>query len=154
MSDLLKQLTQQQHLKLYQDQIKQQLYPQSQALHLLWLMKQFPDIERMINKKTIWVSGIDSWLLYNMTGMQHVATDYSTAMTTYLFDPKTLNWSSFMLEEFELPKQVFPTCHPSFHHYGNTKAFIPYLMIFRLHRLLLITHHAGIIPFQLFIWRY
>ena len=39
-SDLLKQLTQQQHLKLYQDQIKQQLYPQSQALHLIWLMKQ------------------------------------------------------------------------------------------------------------------
>ena len=55
---------------------------------------------KMIAKKGVWVTGVDSWLLYNMTGMTNISTDYSTAMTTYLFDSTKLQWSNFMLEEF------------------------------------------------------
>ena len=124
-SSLLSQYSHGKHLNIYQDQIKQQLYPHNLAIHLKWLMKYFPEIEKMVNKKSVWVTGIDSWLLYNMTGMEDIATDYSSAMTTYLFDSSTLDWSSFMLEEFSIPKQILPRCKPSFSNFGSTKGFIP-----------------------------
>ncbi len=112
-------------LDLYQDQIQQQLYPHCLAIHLAWLRQCDSEVEKLIQKKQVWVSGVASWLLYNLSGVDDVSTDYSSAMTTYLFDTKKLDWSSFMLEEFNIPKHILPTCKPSFSQFGVTKGFIP-----------------------------
>ena len=47
---------------------------------------------------------IDTWLIYNLTGGQTFATDYTNASRTALFNIHTLDWDDDLLALFDIPR--------------------------------------------------
>ena len=107
-ASLIKQLSFSQNLALYKEQLQQQLSPHHHLLHLIWLFKTFPDIQRQAEKNKLYIGGIDSWILYNLTGMDHVSTDYSNACQTYLFDIHKCEYDDDLLSLFNIPRHCLP----------------------------------------------
>lgn len=72
---------------------------------------------------------IDSWLLYNLTGKEVHATDFSNASRTMLFNINSLKWDEKMLKVLNVPIQILPKVFPSsgvFGHYeSNSHGLIP-----------------------------
>jgi glycerol kinase len=54
---------------------------------------------------------IDSWLIYNLTG-NHI-TDVSNASRTMLYDIEALAWDDWLLDEFDVPREMLPEVRPS-----------------------------------------
>ncbi|MFB6090412.1 MAG: FGGY family carbohydrate kinase [Halobellus sp.] len=54
---------------------------------------------------------IDSWLLYNLTGVH--ATDVTNAAQTMLFDVYEREWDDALLDLFDVPTAALPTVSPS-----------------------------------------
>ena len=53
---------------------------------------------------------IDTWLIWNLTGGQVHATDYSNASRTMLFNIHTLEWDTELLDLLEIPRSILPRC--------------------------------------------
>jgi glycerol kinase len=68
------------------------------------------------------IGTIDSWLLWNLTGGDVLATDPSNASRTMLFDIHSLEWSAEMCELLHVPLRALPTVLPSSGRFGVTSA--------------------------------
>ncbi len=63
---------------------------------------------------------IDTWLIWNLTGGQVHATDYSNASRTMLFNIHTLCWDKEILDLLEIPESILPKVVPSSGIIGHT----------------------------------
>ncbi|KAK0177977.1 hypothetical protein PV328_001970 [Microctonus aethiopoides] len=62
--------------------------------------------------------GVDSWLLYKLTG-KHIS-DVSCASATGLYDPFTMCWGSWLMNLFKIPPSMFPEVVDTAGKFGNT----------------------------------
>lgn len=74
---------------------------------LLWLRNHVPEVFARIHS---WLS-IEDFILWKLSGS--IATDYSIASRTMLFDQQTLTWSETLLQQAGLPVEWFPPAFPS-----------------------------------------
>lgn len=51
---------------------------------------------------------IDTWLIYNLTGGEVFATDYTNASRTMLFNIHTLDWDDSLLRMLDIPRVMLP----------------------------------------------
>ena len=63
---------------------------------------------------------IDSWLIWQLTGGQVHATDYTNAARTLLFNIRSLSWDSGLCRAFKVPVEMLPTVVPSAGVVGET----------------------------------
>ena len=63
---------------------------------------------------------IDTWLIWNLTGGQVHATDYSNASRTMLFNINSLEWDNELLELLDIPRALLPEVKPSSSIFGYT----------------------------------
>lgn len=82
-------------------------YPMFGVNKLLWLRHHAPDVFERIHR---WLS-IEDFVLWKLSGI--MATDYSIASRTMLFDQQELNWSTPLLQHAELPADWFSPAYPS-----------------------------------------
>ncbi|KAG7210298.1 hypothetical protein KM043_011840 [Ampulex compressa] len=88
------------------------------SLRLLWALQHVPGLrEAAMNGKAVF-GGVDSWLLYKLTG-KHV-TDASSASATGLFDPFTMQWASWMQIMLKIPSSIFPEVLDTTGNFGVT----------------------------------
>ncbi|QBD81696.1 hypothetical protein EPA93_39295 [Ktedonosporobacter rubrisoli] len=74
---------------------------------LLWLRQHRPDIFKHISH---WLS-IEDFVLWKLSGQ--MATDYSLASRTMVFDQQKLTWSTSLLAHAEIPIDWLPQAYPS-----------------------------------------
>lgn len=67
---------------------------------------------------------IDTWLIYNLTGGQVFATDYTNASRTALFNIHTLDWDDDLLALFDVPRSMMPEVRWSSGDYGRVASDI------------------------------
>ncbi len=84
-----------------------------------WILDNVSGIREKAEKGEIAFGTIDSWLLYQLTGIH--ATDYSNASRTLLFNIHTLNWDETILKLLKIPREILPEVYPSSHIYGITE---------------------------------
>jgi glycerol kinase len=65
---------------------------------------------------------IDSWILWNLTGGDVLATDPSNASRTMLFDIRSLRWSEPLGDLLGVPVTNLPDVRPSSGRFGLTRA--------------------------------
>ena len=65
---------------------------------------------------------IDSWVLWNLTGGEVLATDPSNASRTMLYDLRAGTWSESMCDLLGVPRRGLPDVLPSSGRFGVTKA--------------------------------
>ena len=96
------------------------LEPYFSASKIAWLLEHHPKIRARAHSGQIAVGTIDSWLIYNLTGGEHV-TDITNASRTLLYDIHKLAWSDELCARFEIPKSILPKVLPSDGDFGRTK---------------------------------
>lgn len=99
------------------------LDPYFSASKIAWLLQNHPTIKARANTAQggqIAVGTIDSWLIYQLTGGEHVI-DITNASRTLLYDIFKLQWSDELCASFDIPKQILPKVLPSDGDFGKTK---------------------------------
>lgn len=99
------------------------LDPYFSASKIAWLLEHHPAIKARAHSAQggqIAVGTIDSWLIYNLTGGEHVI-DITNASRTLLYDIHKLVWSDALCARFEIPRAILPKVLPSDGDFGKTK---------------------------------
>lgn len=76
-------------------------------LRTVWVKKHLPDI---YNKTYKWLL-IEDYINFKLCGV--MATDYSLASTTLVFDQNTLSWSEKLFKMFDIDMNIYPDPKPS-----------------------------------------
>jgi glycerol kinase len=84
-----------------------------------WILDNVPGTRQRAEKGEIIFGNIDTWILWNMTGV-HV-TDVTNASRTLLMDLKTLDWDDEILHILEIPHAMLPEIRSSSEIYGNAR---------------------------------
>ena len=53
------------------------------GLHLNWLIESFPDIKKQMQKDKAYCGGVESWIIFNLTGLKSFVTDITHASETF-----------------------------------------------------------------------
>ncbi|WP_413520063.1 glycerol kinase GlpK [Psychrobacter glacincola] len=96
------------------------LDPYFSASKIAWLLDNNPKLRARANKGEIAVGTIDSWLIYKLTGGEHVI-DVTNASRTLLYDIHKLAWSEELCARFAIPMNILPKVLPSDDDFGKTK---------------------------------
>jgi glycerol kinase len=96
------------------------LDPYFSASKIAWLLENNPKLSVRANKGEIAVGTIDSWLIYKLTGGEHVI-DVTNASRTLLYDIHKLAWSEALCARFSIPMNILPKVLPSDGDFGKTK---------------------------------
>ncbi|MGE4587320.1 MAG: glycerol kinase GlpK [Mangrovibacterium sp.] len=87
---------------------------------LHWIIKNTPGLSSRANNGELLFGTIDSWLLWNLTGGNVHATDYTNACRTLLFNIHTLAWDEELIALFGLHRSMFPEVKFSDEIFGYT----------------------------------
>ena len=90
------------------------------ATKIRWILQNVPEAKALAESGNLLFGTIDTWLIWNLTGGQVHATDYSNASRTMLFNIHTLTWDTELLELFEIPCSILPEVRPSSGIFGST----------------------------------
>ncbi|WP_352338322.1 glycerol kinase GlpK [Psychrobacter sp. 16-MNA-CIBAN-0192] len=99
------------------------LDPYFSASKIAWLLENYPALKARANSSQggqIAVGTIDSWLIYQLTGGEHVI-DITNASRTLLYDIHKLQWSDELCAIFDIPQAILPKVLPSDGDFGKTK---------------------------------
>jgi len=88
------------------------LDPYFSASKIRWLLDHDQDLERRAKRGEVCFGTVDSWLIWRLTGGQHL-TDVTNASRTMLFDIRECRWSEKMLADLEIPASILPTVVPN-----------------------------------------
>ncbi|NLV22546.1 MAG: glycerol kinase, partial [Syntrophomonadaceae bacterium] len=92
------------------------------ATKLAWILENIPDARKKAEDGRLLFGTIDSWLLWNLSGGQVHATDYSNASRTMLYDIHRLAWDEEILAYLNIPPAMLPAVHSCSEVYGPCKA--------------------------------
>ncbi len=93
------------------------LDPYFSATKLEWLLQNVDGAKARADAGELAFGTIDSWIAWKLTGV-HV-TDPSNASRTMLWNIRTGEWDSDLLETFGIPATLLPDVQPSAHVYGE-----------------------------------
>jgi glycerol kinase len=84
---------------------------------LQWLLENVDGLRADAERGQALFGTVDSWLLWHLTGGQHV-TDVTNASRTMLMDLATLDWDDELLGIFGVPRAMLPAITPSSRQFG------------------------------------
>ncbi len=87
-----------------------------------WILDNVKGARAKANNNELMFGTIDSWIVYKLTGSQHI-TDYTNASRTLLYNIHELKWDQELCDILTIPMSMLPTVKSSSEIYGNT---IPY----------------------------
>ena len=88
---------------------------------LKWLLDHVPGARAQAERGELAFGTIDSWLIWQLTGGAVHATDVSNASRTMLFNVRTNQWDSELLDLLGIPPSLMPEVKPSSAHYGAVR---------------------------------
>lgn len=90
------------------------------ATKIQWILDNVEGARQKAKNGDLMFGTVDTWLIYNLTGKQVHATDYTNASRTMLFDINSLKWDEELLDLFDIPASLMPKALPSQGDYGRT----------------------------------
>jgi glycerol kinase len=97
------------------------LDPYFSASKYRWLLHNTPGMAAALKRRRVAAGTIDSFLIYKLTGGAVHVTDVSNASRTSLVNLKTGRWDQFLLDLFEVPREILPEIVPSSAILGYTR---------------------------------
>lgn len=100
------------------------LDPYFSASKVAWILNNVDGARERAERGELCFGTIDSWLIWNLTGGEVHATDYTNASRTMLFNINTLEWDQELLDLFNIPSSLLPEVKPSSGIFGYTDSKI------------------------------
>lgn len=98
------------------------LDPYFSGTKLGWILDNIPGARTRAEAGELAFGTVDSWLIWNLTGGQHHATDATNAARTLLYDIRAGRWSRTMCEMLNIPMAMLPQVRDCAADYGYTQA--------------------------------
>ena len=99
-------------LEGYEELIKEKtgllLDPYFSATKIKWILENVDGAKSMAENGDLLFGTIDSYLIYMLTKEKNHLTDVTNASRTLLFNIKTMEWDSELLELFDIPESMMP----------------------------------------------
>jgi glycerol kinase len=95
------------------------LDPYFSGTKVAWILDHVEGARDRAERGELCFGTIDCWLLFNFTGGSVHATDVSNASRTLLFNIKSMDWDSKMLNFLRVPKEILPDVRPSASIFGH-----------------------------------
>ena len=89
------------------------------ASKVRWLLDTVPGAQARAERGELAFGTVDSWLIWRLTGGAHL-TDETNASRTMMYDIRTRQWSTALLDAFEVPAALLPEVLPSSADFGVT----------------------------------
>lgn len=86
---------------------------------LVWILDNVPGAREKADRGELAFGTVDSWLIFNMSGM-HV-TDTSNASRTLLYNIKTMQWDDDLLAVLNIPRSMMPVALPGSAIFAQTR---------------------------------
>ena len=96
------------------------LDPYFSASKVKWILDNVPGTKQKAEDGKLLLGNIDSYLIWNLTGGEVHATDYTNASRTLLFNIKELKWDKELLGIFQIPESMLPIVKCSDSIFGKT----------------------------------
>lgn len=96
--------------------------PYFSATKLRWLLEHVPGARERARRGELCFGTVDSFLLYRLTGGKVHATDATNASRTQLYDLRAGDWSDWLLELHDIPRELLPEVRDCVSDYGATDA--------------------------------
>lgn len=93
------------------------------ATKIRWVLNHVEGARKLAEEGNLLFGTVDTWLIWNLTGGQVHATDYSNASRTMLFNIHTLQWDTEILDILGIPASILPKVMPSSGVFGHTLPF-------------------------------
>ncbi len=77
-----------------------------------WILENVPGARARAEAGELLFGNIDTWIIWNLTGGQHV-TDPTNASRTMLMDLRRLEWDEELLAILDIPRAMLPEIRPS-----------------------------------------
>jgi glycerol kinase len=90
------------------------------ATKIMWILENVEGVRERAENGELLFGTIDTWVLWNLTGGEVHATDYSNASRTMMFNINNLEWDEEILELLDIPKSLLPEVRSSSEVYGET----------------------------------
>lgn len=95
--------------------------PYFSASKMLWLLENNADVQKASQEKDLYLTTVDSFLLYRITNGNAIATEPSNASRTMLMDIHTTQWENSLCNLIGINKDVLAPIKDSFGEFGKTK---------------------------------
>jgi glycerol kinase len=86
---------------------------------LKWILDNVPLARQQAANGELAFGTVDSWLMWQLTGSVVHATDVSNASRTMLFNVRSNQWDSELLQALDIPANMLPAIKPSSALYGD-----------------------------------
>lgn len=83
------------------------------ASKIRWLLDNVAGAEQGLATRQLLCGTLDTWLIWKLTQGAAFVTDVSTASRTLLFNIHTLAWDDWLLDCFQIPRDLLPAIQPS-----------------------------------------
>lgn len=90
------------------------------ATKLKWILDNVDGARKKAEAGKLCFGTVDSWLVWKLTKGKTFVTDVSNASRTMLFNIKSLQWDTELLELFDIPLNILPEVKESSEVYGVT----------------------------------
>ena len=98
--------------------------PYFSATKIKWILDNVEGAREAAASGQLQFGTMDTWLVYNLTGGEVYATDYTNASRTMLFNIHTLTWDTELLEALGIPVSMMPEVRWSSGEFGNVSGEI------------------------------
>lgn len=100
------------------------LDPYFSGTKLAWILNNIPDAMRRAQAGELLFGTVDSFLMWRLTGGAVHATDATNASRTLLFNIRTGDWDTNLLELMNIPRAVLPEVRDCASQFGCTDASV------------------------------
>ena len=90
------------------------------ATKIKWILDNVDSAREKANQGKLLFGTVDTWLIWKLTKGKSYVTDYTNASRTMLFNIKTLQWDTHILDVLSIPQSMLPTVCDSSQIYGTT----------------------------------
>ena len=97
------------------------LSPHYGASKLRWMLDNCPELERPLHNKQLIFGPLAAYVIANLVEGQPAIVDHVNASRTQLMDLQKHQWSSELLQEFGIARELLPDCQPTQSYFGTIR---------------------------------
>ncbi len=97
------------------------LSPHYGASKLRWMLDNCPELERPLQNQTLIFGPLAAYVIYHLVEGNPCIVDHVNASRTQLMDLQKQQWSSDLLREFGIARELLPACQPTQSFYGHLR---------------------------------
>jgi glycerol kinase len=94
--------------------------PYFSGTKIKWILDNVEGAREKAEYGELLFGNIDTWLIWNLTGGNVHATDFSNASRTMIYNIHKLQWDDEILKKLQIPNSMIPEVKPSSYIYGYT----------------------------------